>query len=157
MVQKIPAPLEKVWELFSNSANLVQLTPAGMDIHILSDPEDQKIYTGQIIRYRLKPLWGIPVHWVTEINEVEEGKFFSDTQQKGPYRVWEHHHYFKPIDGGVEMRDIVHYKIPWGLLGRIANTVVVRKKLRQVFSYRYAQIEKLFGKWEGQQCNIEIS
>jgi ligand-binding SRPBCC domain-containing protein len=157
MVQKIPAPVGDVWKLFSQSANLVQLTPAGMDIRIVSAIDDRPIYPGQIIEYKLKPLWGMTIRWITEIGVVEQERFFMDIQRKGPYRLWEHKHYFQPIQGGVEMTDIVNYQIPMGILGRMANSVLVKQKLRQVFEHRFRQVEKLLGKWDGQQASIHLS
>ena len=80
-----------------------------------------------------------------------------DIQRKGPYRLWEHKHYFQPIDGGVEMTDIVSYQVPMGVLGRMVNGILVKRKLKQIFEYRFQQVEKLLGKWEGQQALIELS
>jgi ligand-binding SRPBCC domain-containing protein len=157
MIQKIPAPVGEVWELFSQSANLLQLTPARMAIKIISAPDDRPIYPGQIIEYTIKPLWGVPVRWITEIREVEAEKFFMDKQLKGPYRLWEHQHFFKEIEGGVEMTDLVHYAIPFGLLGKMTNSILVKKKLQQIFEYRFQKVETIFGKWDGQQPVIVFS
>ncbi len=157
MVQKIPAGLDEVWELFSNPGNLLKLTPAYLGLRITSAGDHAIIFPGQIIEYTVRPLWRIPFHWITEIREVDHRKFFMDVQRKGPYRVWEHSHYFKEIGGGVEMTDMIRYQNPLGVLGRMANKVLVQKRLRQIFEYRYRQVEDLFGKWESQQAIIHFS
>ena len=147
-VQQIPVSLEKAWDFFSNPANLQSLTPAKMNFRIISQHHGEKMYPGQIIEYRLKPLPGIPVYWMTEITHVEHQKFFVDEQRFGPYSMWHHQHHFKLIDGGVEMTDIVHYKNPLWLLGDLANILFVRKQLQGIFSYRFNRVEELFGKWK---------
>lgn len=148
-VQKIPISLEKAWDFFSNPANLQEITPSDMGFSIISEHHGQKMYPGQLIEYKVKPLLGIPVYWMTEITQVKPGEYFIDEQRFGPYKLWHHQHHFKQIAGGVEMTDIVHYKNPLGFLGRIGNSLFVKKKLHTIFNYRYKKIEDLFGKWQG--------
>ncbi|MCG7858958.1 SRPBCC family protein, partial [Flavihumibacter sediminis] len=103
-----------------------------------------KMYPGQIIEYTVKPLFGIPLYWMTEITHVEEGKYFVDEQRFGPYSLWHHQHHFREVPGGVEMTDIVHYKIPLWILGDIANALFVRKQLQGIFDYRFKKVNELF-------------
>lgn len=147
-VQKIPVSREKAWDFFSNPANLQTITPEGMGFEIISRHHGDKMYAGQLIEYKVKPVAGIPVYWMTEITQVKEGEYFIDEQRFGPYTLWHHQHHFREIPGGVEMTDIVHYKIPLGFLGRIAQGLFVKNKLRKIFDFRYRKVEELFGKWE---------
>jgi len=142
-VQKIPVSLEKAWDFFSDPSNLSKITPPGMDFKILS--EQHSMYAGQIIEYKVKPVLGIPVYWMTEITHVEEGKFFVDEQRFGPYSFWHHQHHFRKVEGGVEMTDLVHYGIPFWIAGDLANVLIVRRKLQQIFQFRYQAVEQLFG------------
>jgi ligand-binding SRPBCC domain-containing protein len=156
-VQKIPATREVVWDYFSGAANLQSITPAEMKFRVISQHHEEKIYAGQIIEYKVSPLFGIPVYWMTEITHVMDGEFFADEQRYGPYGMWHHQHFFKSIPGGTEMIDLIHYKNPLGILGKIANGLFVRNKLRGIFEYRFERIGNIFGKWSGQeQAHIEI-
>jgi ligand-binding SRPBCC domain-containing protein len=105
-----------------------------------------KMYPGQIIEYTVKPVLGIPLYWMTEITHVEPEKYFVDEQRFGPYTMWHHQHHFKAVDGGVEMTDIVHYKLPLWILGDIAHAIFVKKQLQQIFDYRFTAADKFFGK-----------
>ena len=98
-----------------------------------------------IIEYTISPLMGIPMPWQTRITQVDEGKSFTDFQQIGPYKLWNHFHEFIPNKNGVLMKDTVDYELPLGLLGSVAHTLMVRKKLNTIFDYRYQVLEKLFG------------
>lgn len=150
-IQKIPASLQAVWGFFSNAANLEDITPADMGFKVISKNHGNKIYAGQIIEYTVKPVLNFPIYWMTEITYVKEGEYFVDEQRFGPYTFWHHQHHFKAIEGGVEMTDIVHYKIPLWVLGRIMNSFLVRKKVEKIFEYRFKKVEELFGQWPGSQ------
>ena len=143
-VQKIPVSVEEAWHFFSHPKNLAELTPASLNLRFTSELYNDNMYPGQIITYKIKPFLGIPVFWMTEITHVVPYQFFVDEQRKGPYALWHHQHHFKPIEGGVEMTDLVHYQLPFSFLGRLA-TPFVQKQLAAIFSYRRQKIEVLFG------------
>ncbi len=144
-VQRIPVSLQRAWEYFSNPENLQAITPARLGFRVLSGPQE-RMYAGQIIEYKVSPLLNIPFYWMTEITHVEDKKYFVDEQRFGPYSMWHHQHHFKEQNGIVEMTDIVHYKLPFWFLGDIANSIMVRKQLKEIFNFRYQKVEQLFGK-----------
>ncbi|MFN4079399.1 MAG: SRPBCC family protein [Saprospiraceae bacterium] len=145
-VQRLPIPLDQAWDFFSSPRNLQTITPAYMGFKITSDPEfNQEMYAGQVITYIVKPVMGIPLKWMTEITHVQPGRFFVDEQRMGPYKLWHHQHHFKAIEGGIEMTDLVHYRLPLGILGDIAQVLFVRRQLDEIFDYRWRKLEELFG------------
>ena len=103
------------------------------------------MYAGQLIEYKVRPVLNIPMYWMTEITHVVDQTYFVDEQRYGPYAMWHHQHHFKAIEGGVEMTDLVHYKIPYWFLGDVANAIFVRKKLQEIFDFRKVKVEELFG------------
>ena len=105
------------------------------------------MYAGQIIEYIVTPIAGIKTKWVTEITHVEKGRYFVDEQRFGPYSLWHHKHFINEIPEGVEMEDIVHYKLPLGIFGQMAHPILVQPKLEEIFNYRTHKLEKLFGKF----------
>jgi ligand-binding SRPBCC domain-containing protein len=147
-VQKIPIPLNAAWDFFSSPVNLAAITPTNLGFNIVSKHHGDKMYAGQIIEYKVSPVLGIPLYWMTEITHVQDKQFFVDEQRFGPYSMWHHQHHFKAVDGGVEMTDIVHYKLPFWFLGDIANTLFVKKQLQGIFDFRWKRVEELFGKME---------
>jgi len=145
-VQVLPISLEQAWEFFSSPANLKTITPSYMGFEILSNSGTDKMYAGQIITYNVRPVLGIPLFWMTEIKQVQHLEYFIDEQRIGPYKLWHHTHKFKAVDAGVEMTDIVHYQLPFGILGALAHVLFVRKQLHGIFDYRYKVLAQLFGK-----------
>lgn len=142
----MPMSLDKAWEFFSNPANLANITPGNMGFQTISKYHGDTMYAGQVIEYKVSPVLGIPLYWMTEITHVDDKKYFVDEQRFGPYSLWHHQHHFKVVDGGVEMTDIVHYKLPLWFLGDIANTLFVKNQLKGIFDYRFKKVEELFGR-----------
>ncbi|MCE4565621.1 SRPBCC family protein [Maribellus sp. CM-23] len=143
--QLIPAGLDQVWSFISNPANLGKITPADMDFTITSESKGE-MYPGQIISYKVKPLFNISTTWVTEITHVKEKHYFVDEQRIGPYQMWHHEHFLREVSEGVEMMDIISYQPPLGFLGALANRLIIKKKLAKIFAYRKAALETMFGK-----------
>ncbi len=99
-----------------------------------------------MIGYKVKPLFSIPTLWVTEITHIEPKKFFIDEQRIGPYALWHHEHFIEPTETGVLMTDIVSYSPPFGFIGAIANALIIRKKIEEIFDYRTKVLEQRFNK-----------
>ncbi|SDH30164.1 SRPBCC family protein [Winogradskyella thalassocola] len=142
--QKLPISVEQAWEFLSSPANLKVITPDYMGFNILSGA-DKPMFPGQIIQYIVTPVLGIKTKWVTEITHVKDHEYFVDEQRFGPYALWHHKHFIKEIDGGVEMEDIIDYKLPMGILGQLVHPFLVQPKLEEIFNYRTQKLEALFG------------
>ena len=145
--QKLPITIDQAWNFLSNPQNLAAITPDFMQFEIESGA-DRAIFPGQIIQYTVRPVLGIKIKWVTEITHVLNKQYFVDEQRYGPYALWHHKHFLKEIPGGVEMEDIIDYKIPMGILGQWMHPWLVKPKLDAIFNYRQHRLEKLFGKFE---------
>lgn len=149
-VQNLPITLDEAWEFISNPKNLKVITPDYMGFVTLSGDE-KPLYAGQLIQYIVTPLLGIPMKWVTEITNVEEKRYFVDQQLFGPYSLWHHKHFVREIPGGVEMEDIVDYKVPMGILGQLVHPFLVKPKLNEIFEYRQKKLIALFGEYKQQE------
>ena len=145
--QNLPIPINEAWNFLSDPVNLKIITPDYMGFEILSGAE-KKMFPGQIIQYKVTPILGIPTKWVTEITHVKKGEYFVDEQRFGPYSLWHHKHFLKPIKNGVEMEDIIDYKIPFGLFGQMIHPILVKPKLNEIFKYREIKLVELFGEYK---------
>lgn len=145
--QNLPISLEEAWNFLSNPKNLKIITPDYMSFDMITKT-DRPLYTGQILQYIVTPLLGIKTKWVSEITHIENKKYFVDEQLYGPYSLWHHKHFIKEIDGGVEMEDIIDYKIPLGILGQLVHPFLVKPKLEEIFSYRQKKLIELFGEYK---------
>lgn len=146
-IQNLPISINEAWNFLSDPVNLKTITPDYMGFEILSGAE-KKMFPGQIIQYIVTPILGIPTKWVTEITHVRKGEYFVDEQRFGPYSLWHHKHFLKPIKNGVEMEDIIDYKIPFGLFGQMIHPILVKPKLNEIFKYREIKLVELFGEYK---------
>ena len=144
--QLIKSSIEEVWDFASSPKNLKKITPSYMNFTIKSKNTDEKIYPGMIIWYKVSPIFKIPTIWVTEITQVNKNQYFVDEQRVGPYKIWHHEHHFKVEKDGVLMTDIISYKLPFGILGRIINYLFIKNKINDIFNYRYSRMEEIFNK-----------
>lgn len=144
--QNLPISIEQAWEFLSDPKNLKTITPDYMGFNILSGA-DRPMYAGQIIQYIVTPVLGIKTKWVTEITHCIDKQYFVDEQRFGPYALWHHKHFIKEIKGGIEMEDIIDYKVPFGILGQLVHPILVKPKLEEIFNYRTKKLEALFGKY----------
>ena len=142
--QQLNCDLETAWQFFSSPNNLSKITPPDMNFTVLSDVDNQEIFEGMIIDYTVSPILNIQMKWKTRISQVDEEKSFTDFQENGPYKYWNHYHEFIPNEKGVLIKDTVDYELPFGVLGDIVHRIFVHKKLVTIFDFRYTVLEKMF-------------
>jgi ligand-binding SRPBCC domain-containing protein len=141
--QFVARPLDEVFEFFSSASNLELLTPSLMHFEIVT-PGPIAMAPGTLIEYRLR-VHGIPIRWISRIEEWEQGRRFVDRQLKGPYKLWHHTHEFEEMPGGTKVSDSVRYELPLGVLGELGGLPLVRRDLSRIFDYRREAVQKLLG------------
>lgn len=143
--QKLATTIDEAWAFISNPSNLKKITPPHMGFDITSGNEDTDMYAGMIITYKVSPVLGIKMNWVTEISHVEDKQFFIDEQRIGPYNFWHHQHRISPIKNGVLMEDIITYQPPFGIVGILLNAIFIRKNLNKIFNFRREILREMYG------------
>jgi ligand-binding SRPBCC domain-containing protein len=145
--QRLAQAPEDVFPFFAEAANLERLTPQWLHFRVLGQSGGE-IGPGTLIRYRLR-LHGIPIRWLTRIEQWRPGRRFSDVQLRGPYRYWHHTHEFVPDGDGTLMRDRVRYAMRAGRLGEQIHGRLVAGDLERIFAHRRAQVERIFSRAPG--------
>lgn len=141
-VQVLDVPIERAFEFFSRAENLEAITPPLLRFRITTAAPIE-MRTGTEIRYRMR-IHGIPVGWLTRIEEWEPPHRFVDRQIRGPYALWHHTHSFEAIsENRTQMTDVVRYGQRLGPLGSLAEHLVVRRDLDRIFDYRRDAIPAL--------------
>ncbi|MFY0644220.1 MAG: SRPBCC family protein [Bacteroidia bacterium] len=143
--QELPVQLDELWAFISSPHNLQKITPPDMDFKVVTQDLPLNMYPGMIIKYHVRPIWGLRTTWVTEITHVKELQYFVDEQRSGPYRMWHHEHRLVPNSNGVEMVDTITYIPPFGIIGILANRFLIKRKLEKIFKYRRMVLEGMFG------------
>ena len=142
--QFLPISLEDAWSFFSSPLNLARITPPELGLELLAPFDGRAAHTGQLIRYRVRPILRIALNWTTRMESVDGPYRFIDTQLDGPYRLWRHTHTFTPVPGGVHMKDRVEYRLPYGVFGDLFHGFLVRPRLERIFDYRKNALDAIF-------------
>ena len=142
--QFLPITLNKAWEFFSDAENLAVITPPSLAFKVLTPVKDKEIYEGMLIDYKVSPFFKLPMHWQTEIAKVDKPFSFTDRQLKGPYKLWEHTHHFFEKENGILMKDKVKYQLPYGVIGELAHSILVRDKIENIFAYGKQVLNQIF-------------
>jgi len=139
--QRLPAPPAAVFPFFADARNLEAITPPLLRFRVVT-PEPIVMRVGTLIQYRLR-LRGVPVNWLTSIQEWDPPHRFVDVQLRGPYALWHHAHDLADDGaGGTIVRDTVRYAIGFGPLGVLAHRLVVRRDLEAIFAFRHAAVAR---------------
>ncbi len=141
--QLIPTTIHDAWGFISDPRNLSRITPLSLDFKIISQVP-LRVHEGLTIEYRVKPLFGIPVQWVSVIKDVHEPYSFVDEQLKGPYASWQHTHVLKECEGGVMMEDVIKYAPPGDRIFPFINGCLVVPQLNKIFDFRAKILKELF-------------
>ena len=144
--QRIHTTVDEIWDFVSSPRNLKEITPDYMGFEITTAHMSDIMYPGMIISYKVSPVLGIKLPWVTEITHVSNKDFFVDEQRKGPYKMWHHEHRIIQTDDGLIMTDLITYEPPFGVLGALANKLFIKKQLNDIFDYRKKIIDEKFNK-----------
>lgn len=141
--QHLPITPTEAWSFFSSPKNLESITPKDLSFKITSN-DLKGAYSGQIVTYKIGIFPIIKTNWVTEIKNVVSGESFIDEQRFGPYKMWHHQHMFQPDGEGTMVTDVIHFKLPFGLIGHLMYTLFIKKKLTQIFEYRKIHLASKF-------------
>lgn len=132
--QNLAKPVHEVFAFFREPGNLQNITPPSLGFRILT-PLPVRMKEGALIDYTVR-LAGIPVRWTAIITTYDPPRLFVDEQLHGPYSFWHHTHRFEESEAGTRMTDEVRYVLPFGVLGRIAHWLFVRRQLEHIFAFR---------------------
>ena len=143
----LPIGLEEAWAFFATPLNLAKMTPPSLALKLDSDHQFlQHMYSGQFVVYSVSLFLGLPTTWATEITHIKPLSYFVDEQRVGPFSLWHHEHHFQEIPGGTRVRDIVHYKVPFGVVGDVLLGWLVKRQVYDLFAYRRDVLNRRFGK-----------
>lgn len=136
----INAPIERVFHFHDDTRNLLKITPPNIKVRIeaMGKPGLGYQVTLTVLMFRI-----LPMKWVVRITEYQPPTKMTDEQVSGPFRSWKQQRLLREVEGGTELTDVVEYDAPFGFLGRIANALVIKHQIAQMFRYRQQATKQL--------------
>jgi len=141
--QALALPIREAWPFFSSPYNLNEITPDFFHVTVTSNVPEQ-IYSGLMISYSMKAVFGLPMAWLSEVSHCDKPKRFVYEQRIGPFKFWSHEVCLTEQGNGIVLEDIVFYAMPFGWLGQLLNKVLIADKLARIFKVRH---DYLNGRW----------
>ncbi len=142
----IAAPAERVFDL-SRSISLHKISTEGTNEKAIAGVTSGLINLNETVTWQAKHLFKTRQH-KTKITAMQSPENFTDEMLAGDFKSFQHHHYFKPVQNGTVMIDVLFFEIPYGLLGRWFNKIYLTKYLKRFLNKRnnvikqYAETEK---------------
>jgi len=140
--QWVPRQVEEVFEFFSESKNLVAITPEAFEFKLISQ-STPRMQVGTQIECKMK-VHGVTLKWRLRMDEWVPNRRFTDRQLQGPYSVWSHSHFFEPVQGGTLITDRIRYRLPGGFLGKAIAGGLARRDVEKLFEFRRKKIQERF-------------
>jgi ligand-binding SRPBCC domain-containing protein len=136
----LPKPRADVFAFFAAPENLTLVTPPWLGVRLVGAPP--AMAAGAVLDFRITWL-GIPFRWRSFVREYDPPFRFLDVQVRGPYARWEHRHIFLDEADGTSVEDRIVYRLPLGVLGRVAHGLFVHRQLTALWTYRRRKISEL--------------
>jgi ligand-binding SRPBCC domain-containing protein len=99
------------------------------------------IELGEQVTWRARH-FGVTFHMTSRITEMERPRRFVDEQVAGPFRYWRHIHSFEAEADGTRMLDEIDYETPIGLVGHVADRLLLNRYLTDLIARRDDFIKK---------------
>ncbi|MFY9341310.1 MAG: SRPBCC family protein [Planctomycetota bacterium] len=97
------------------------------------------IELGEEVTWRARH-FGVVLHHTSRITAMTPPSHFRDSMVRGAFARFEHDHFFVAANGGTEMRDVLEFASPCGLLGSLVDRCVLRRYLTRLLERRNAVV-----------------
>jgi ligand-binding SRPBCC domain-containing protein len=98
------------------------------------------IEMGEEVTWRARHL-GIVQHFTSRITAFDRPAHFQGSMQRGAFKSFVHDHRFFSEGSATRMVDVLTFAAPLGVLGRMAEILVLRAYLRRLLKERAAVIK----------------
>jgi len=136
-ITEIQAPIERCFDLArSIEVHVLGNVHFGENALAVGGVSSGLIDVGQTVVWRARHFWV----WQTltsKMSAFDRPVFFEDTMLRGAFKSMRHEHFFRTLaGGGTEMKDVLYFSAPLPVLGRIAESLVLRRYMQNLLHER---------------------
>ncbi|GAL62586.1 SRPBCC family protein [Algibacter lectus] len=131
---KIKATRSIVFDL-SRSIDLHKISTEHTNEEAIAGKTSGLIGIDESVTWRAKH-FGIYQNLTSKITEYNRPKYFTDQMVKGAFKEFKHEHHFKELNDETLMTDLFYYKSPFGVLGKIADKLFLKKYMIELLTER---------------------
>jgi ligand-binding SRPBCC domain-containing protein len=140
---EIVAPIADAFAFHLDPRGAARIAPRGQRVSAVEGPAPLK--EGDVVTIRVRQ-WPSPVAqtWRVTVERIDAPFLLVDRATDSPFRSWCHEHRFaESAPGRTRMTDRIDYELPFGLLGRLADRLVVARIMRAAFRDRHRRTRRL--------------
>ena len=138
---EISAPVERVFDL-SRSIDLHRDSMSKYKEKAVAGVTKGLINLNEIVTWEAVH-FGMRQKLTSKITAFERPRHFRDSMISGAFTRFDHDHFFEQISERTLTKDVFDYDSPLGILGRIADWLLVEKHLREMLTERNALIKRI--------------
>jgi ligand-binding SRPBCC domain-containing protein len=135
----INCTVEELFNFHLDTNNIKLITPKHTKVELID--YEEKTYEGKVVKLKTTRAF-VPINWIVKIEKYQYPNLMVDVAIKSPFAFWEHQHIFTQKGNMCELKDLIKYKPPFGIFGKIIAPLL-KKDIENMFEYRHKQT-KLF-------------
>ena len=145
---KIKATRNIVFDL-SRSIDLHKISTEHTNEEAIAGKTSGLIGMNESVTWRAKH-FGIYQNLTSKITEYNRPKHFTDQMVKGAFKEFKHEHHFEELNDETLMTDLFYYKSPFGILGKIADKLFLKKYMIEFLTERNRIVKQFAesGRWK---------
>lgn len=136
----IHTPIERCFDL-SRSIDLHKISTEHTNEEAIDGVTSGLIGLDESVTWRAKH-FGIYQTLTTKITEYDSPRFFVDEMVKGVFQYFRHEHHFKAVNEGTLMTDKFDYQSPLGIMGKLADMIVIKRYMTNLLIKRNKTIKE---------------
>jgi len=141
LTTRIKAPIQDVFDL-SRSIDFHQESASKTREKAVAGRTNGLIELGETVTWEAIH-FGVQQQLTTKITEMNAPHSFTDEMLKGAFKSIRHEHLFHETDGVTEMTDQFYFESPFGVLGKLFNTLVLTNYMTRFLLERNAAIKDI--------------
>lgn len=138
---EINAPVERVFDL-ARSIDLHKDSMSKYDERAVAGVMSGLINLGETVTWEATHL-GVRQQLTSKVTAFDAPRYFRDSMVKGAFKRFDHDHYFEESNGKTVIRDVFDFDSPLGILGEIADWIIVESHLKTMLEERNALIKRI--------------
>lgn len=135
----INCTLEELFDFHLDTNNIKLITPSHTKVELID--YEETTFEGKIIKLKTTRAF-VPIDWIVKIEKYEYPNLMVDVALKSPFAFWEHQHIFTKKGSMCELKDVIKYKLPFGILGKLIAPFI-KKDIANMFAYRHKQTKRI--------------
>lgn len=135
----INCSIDELFDFHLDSNNITKITPPNIKIELLD--EDTTTFEGKIVKIKTTKFF-IPTSWEVKIQKLDKPNILVDVAVKSPFKYWKHQHIFTKKGNLSQLKDVIEYELPFGILGSIVAPFI-ELDIKNMFDYRHKKTKEL--------------